>query len=171
MSWTAVVVPAIIALVLVYGLCKRVDVFEEFISGAKEGLQTAVKILPALIALMTCVGMFRASGAMEWITQVMSPLMDRVGIPSEVLPLALMRPISGSGAMALYKDLLVRFEANSTIVRIASVLMGSSETTFYTIAVYFGAYKITRTRHTAVAALSADVVAFVMSALLVRMFL
>lgn len=168
MKLTSMVVPVLIAFVLIYGLIKGVDVFDEFVKGAKEGIATAIKILPALVALMTCVGMFKASGGLSLISYAIEPLTTLLGIPAEVVPLGLIRPISGSGALAVYKDILESCGVNSTAARVASVLMGSSETTFYTIALYFGACKINKTRHTVAAALSADLISFVMSAMLIN---
>lgn len=168
MSLTGLVIPLLIGFVLVYGLVNGVDVFAEFVDGAKEGISTAVKILPALVALMTCVGMFKASGGLSLIGYAIKPITEFFNIPPEVVPLGLIRPISGSGALALYTDILENGGASTTAARVASVLMGSSETTFYTIALYFGACKINKTRHTVAAALSADFVSFVMSAMLIN---
>lgn len=170
MKLSSYIIPALFVFVLIYGLIKRVDVFDEFLLGAKEGLQAAVKIIPALVALMTCVGMFKVCGGLDVITHAIKPLTTLFNIPSEVVPLALLRPISGSGALALYSDILANHESNSTVARVAGVLMGSSETTFYTIAIYFGAYKINKTRHTALCALSADFVCFLLSAGLISLF-
>lgn len=166
---TSFIIPAIIAFILIFGAVKGVNVFDEFIAGAKEGIKTSVSILPALIALMTCVGMFKASGGLDVITYALSPITELLHIPKEIVPLALLRPISGSGALCVYKDILSSYGADSTTGRIASVLMGSSETTFYTIAVYFGAARVHRTRHTAVCSLSADLIAFIASAICIYM--
>lgn len=163
------VIPTVICGIILYGLYKQVDIFGCFLEGAKEGLDTAVNILPTLVALMTCVGMFKASGALDVISRALSPLSALLTLPREVIPLALLRPISGSGAMVLFTDLLNTFGPDSYIGRIASVMEGSSETTFYTIAVYFGAIKIANTRHTVAASLTADVVGYIMSAVMVRM--
>ena len=145
------IVPLVVVMIVGHGLSKGLPVFDLFIEGAKDGLLTAARILPALVALMTAVGMFKASGARD------------------LLPLALLRPISGSGAMAIFDDLLRIHGPDSLIGRIASVMEGSTETTFYTIAVYYGAAEIRQTRHTVPAALSADLTGFFLSALLVRM--
>lgn len=163
------IIPVLIAFILIYGLIKGVDVFDEFIEGAKEGLGTSVKILPALIALMTCVGMFKVSGGLDVITHALTPFTSFFNIPEEIVPLALLRPISGSGALVIYKDILATNGADSIISKIASVLMGSTETTFYTIAVYFGAARIHKTRHTAMCALSADLTGFIMSSAVIYM--
>ena len=153
------IVPLVVVMIVGHGLSKGLPVFDLFIEGAKDGLLTAARILPALVALMTAVGMFKASGALDLL----------FGLPRDLLPLALLRPISGSGAMAIFDDLLRIHGPDSLIGRIASVMEGSTETTFYTIAVYYGAAEIRQTRHTVPAALSADLTGFFLSALLVRM--
>lgn len=167
MSVTAFVLPCIIGFILIYGIIKKVDVFDVFIEGAREGLDTSVRILPALIILMTAVGMFKASGGLDVISNALKPIADLLHMPKEILPLALLRPISGSGALVIYEDILKSFGADGTIGRIASVLMGSTETTFYTLAVYYGATKIKKSRHTLFCALSGDITGFIASSLLV----
>lgn len=166
---TQYIIPLCILFVLLYGVWKGVDVFSVFIDGAKQGLHTSISILPALVALMTCVGMFKASGGLDILTHALSPIAQAAGMPQEVLPLALLRPISGSGALVVFEDILKQFGADSAIGRTASVLMGSTETTFYTIAVYYGAIRIQRTRHTLACSLSADLTGFLLSALLIRL--
>ncbi|MCL2578840.1 MAG: spore maturation protein [Oscillospiraceae bacterium] len=163
------VLPITLVGILGYGIFKGVDVFGEFLTGAKEGLTTVVNIVPAIIALMTCVGMFKASGALDGIVWLFSPVAAALQLPQEVVPLAILRPISGSGALVIYNDILATHGPDSFIGRVASVIEGSSETTFYTIAVYYGAVKVSKTRYTLSASLSADLVGFVMSAFMVRM--
>lgn len=162
-------VPAVIVLIIGYGLYKRENVFDLFLTGAREGIGVAVGILPALVALMTAIAMFRASGAMEMLVQAAAPLGKLLHFPSEVLPLALMRPVSGSGSLSILEQLLKTYGPDSLIGRIASVLQGSTETTFYTIAVYFGAVGVTKTRHTVPAALLTEFFGFVMSIVAVRL--
>jgi len=163
------IVPLVVVMIVGHGLSKGLPVFDLFIEGAKDGLLTAARILPALVALMTAVGMFKASGALDLLSFALEPLGKLFGLPRDLLPLALLRPISGSGAMAIFDDLLRIHGPDSLIGRIASVMEGSTETTFYTIAVYYGAAEIRQTRHTVPAALSADLTGFFLSALLVRM--
>ena len=162
-------IPCVLFGIVLYAFLQGTDVFSEFISGAKEGLATSVNILPALVALITAVGIFKASGALDLITHFISPLTEKAGIPGEVVPLALLRPISGSGAMVIFTDLLETYGPDSLVGRIASVMQGSTETTFYTIAVYYGATKIKNTRHTVPSSVTADLVGFLMSALTVRL--
>lgn len=168
MSATGWLVPAVIAGVLLYAALHGVKVFDVFIRGAREGIGASIRILPAIIALMTAVGMLNASGALQMFTAALRPFTERLGLPSELLPLALLRPVSGSGAMVIFQDLLTQFGPDTTIGRIASVLMGSTETTFYTIAVYFGAVGVSRTRHALPSALCADLLGVIMSVLTVR---
>ncbi len=165
----AAMVPVVIAVIVGYGLVKGAAVFDLFLEGAKEGLATSARILPALVGLVAAVGMFRVSGGLDILSWAMQPLGKLAGLPKEVMPLALMRPISGSGAMALFHDLLVEHGADSLIGRVSSVMMGSTETTFYTIAVYYGAAGIKNTRHSVPAALAGDMTGFLMSALVVRL--
>ena len=161
-------IPCVLFGIVLYAFLNGTNVFSEFIEGAKEGLATAANILPALIALITAVGIFKASGALDMITNFISPLTEKIGMPAEVVPLALLRPISGSGAMVIFNDILSTYGPDSLSGRIASVMQGSTETTFYTIAVYYGATKVKNTRHTVPSSVTADIVGFIMSALTVR---
>lgn len=171
MNFTDLIIPFICAFVLLYGLVKKVDVFSEFLKGAEENLKIGVEILPALIALMTCVGMFSASGALEIITKLLSPITSFLGFPSECVPLAMLRPISGSGAISIYETILSQNDVDSFPARVASVLLGSTETTFYTLAVYFSVTKVKKTRQTLIASCSADLTSFIFSALAVRLLI
>ncbi len=162
-------VPLAIAGIVGFGLLRGVKVFDLFVEGAKEGLTTAVSILPALVALVVAVGMFKASGGLDLLSFALEPIGKLLGLPREVIPLSLIRPISGSGAMAIFNDILRSHGPDSLAGRIASVMMGSTETTFYTIAVYYGAAGIKNTRHTIPAALSADISGFFLSALAVKL--
>ena len=170
MSLSELVVPVLLCFTACYALGKRVDVYTALTRGAEEGLNVLVHILPSLIALLTAVYMFRASGAMEYLGALLAPALERVGIPPEVAPLLFIRPISGSGALAVGSELMATYGPDSYIGRVAAVMLGSSETTFYTIAVYFGAAGIVRTRHTVPAALAADLTGFLAAALTVRLF-
>ncbi len=171
MSFSSIIVPAFIVGIFAYALVKKVDIFNVFIKGAKENLLIGFDILPSLVALMLAVGIFKASGAMNFITELISPLTELIGLPSECVPLALMRPVSGSGALSLLESILEQHSPDSFVGRVASVLLGSTETTFYTIAVYFGATNIRKTRHALPSALAGDFTAFILSALTVRLFL
>lgn len=163
-------IPAVILVIVLWGWVNGIDVFETFLAGARDGIGVALRILPALVALITAVGIFKASGALDLLTHALSPLAGRLGLPGEVVPLALLRPISGSGAMVIFNDILQTHGPDSFVGRVASVMEGSTETTFYTIAVYYGATSIRRTRHTLPASLAADLTGFIMSAAAVRFF-
>ena len=170
MNLSSLVIPVLLAAVAVYGMGKRVDIYSALTHGAEEGLTVLLRIIPALVGLLTAVSMFRASGAMEWLSGLLAPVLGWLGIPSETAPLLLIRPISGSGALAVATDLLRTHGPDSYIGRVAAVMLGSTETTFYTIAVYFGSAGIHRTRHAVPAALAADLTGFAASALAVRLF-
>lgn len=168
MSLSELAVPALLCFVGVYGAARRVDVYAALTKGAEEGLGALLRVLPSLTALLAAVYMLRASGAADCLARLLAPLLDALGIPPETAPLLLVRPISGSGALALGGELIARYGADSYIGRVAAVMLGSSETTFYAVAVYCGAAGVTRTRHTIPAALCADAVMFVCSAWAVR---
>ena len=163
-------VPFILAGVALYGAGRRVDVYGALVAGAGEGLGTLAHILPALIGLMTAVYMLRASGALDLAAQALGPVMELVGLPSELLSLMLVRPISGSAALGVGAELIGTYGPDSYLGRAAAVMLGSTETTFYTIAVYFGAVGITRTRYAVPAALCADLTGFLAAAWAVRLF-
>ena len=170
-SVTDIIVPAVIAFIVGFALYKKVDIFSAFISGAKEGISSAAAILPALCFLMTAIGMLRQSGAVEAAAALFSPFAELIGFPAEVFPLALLRPFSGSAALGFYEELCESIRPGSFPEKVASVLMGGSETTFYTVAVYYGAIGIKKGRNTVPAALSADFAAAVLSVFAVNLFL
>lgn len=164
-------VPCVLLGIVAAGLVKKQNVFELFLAGAKEGIPLTLSIFPALVGLMTAIAMLNASGALALFAQAVAPLCQSVGLPPDVLPLAVMRSISGSGSLSLYQDILQKNGPDSFLGRVASVLQGSSETTFYTIAVYFGSVRVSKTRHTLPAALAADFTGMLMSVLSVRLLL
>ncbi len=151
------ILPLVIVLIILCAFIRRVDIFDAFLVGAGEGLKSLFRILPALVGLITAIAMFRASGALEFLTTVSAPLLKLLKIPQEILPLALLRPISGSGSLAIVEDILTTSGPDSFPGRVASVVMGSSETTFYALAVYYGSVSIRMTRHTVPAAILADI--------------
>lgn len=163
-------VPAILVLAALVGSLRRQDVYGCFLSGASKGLSLLKSIFPSLLALLTAVSLFRASGAVTFLETLLSPLLGRFGIPPECTVLMLIRPFSGSGALAVGAELIARYGVNSTIGRTAAVMLGSTETTFYTISIYFGAAGIQKTRYTIPAALIADLTAFWAAAFFVRFF-
>ena len=161
---TQMLVPCVLAGTALYGTLRRVDVYGALVRGAGQGLETLARILPALVCLLTAVSMVRASGLLEALASRLSPVLGRLGLPSELLPLMLVRPISGSAALGVGADLINAYGPDSALGRTAAVMLGSTETTFYTIAVYFSAAGITRTRYAVPAALCADLVGFLASA-------
>lgn len=171
LEFTEFLIPIFIAVIILYGLLHKVNVFDEFIEGARENLSVGVGILPSLIAMITAIGMFKASGGMEMLAALLDPLTRLLGFPSDCLPLAVMRPISGSGALAVYESILENVHPDSFAGRVASVILGSTETTFYTLAVYYGATNVKNTRHSLVSSLTADFTGFVFSAFTVRLIL
>ena len=161
-------IPVLFIFVSLVALWKKEDVYACLLEGGKEGFGILFSVAPALVFLLTGVHMLRASGAMELLTELFSPVASFLGIPTETLPLVLIRPFSGSGALAIGADLMATYGPDSLIGRTAAVMLGSTETTFYTIAVYFGAAGIRKTRYAVPAALMADLTGFIMAALTVR---
>ena len=157
-------VPLLLSAVALYAIARRVDVYDALCQGAGEGLGILVKLIPSLIALLTAVAMLRASGALNALTGLLTPLLTALGVPPETAPLLLIRPFSGSGALGVGAELMRTYGPDSLIGRTAAVMLGSSETTFYTVAVYFGGAGIRRTRYAIPAALCADLAACLASA-------
>lgn len=155
--------------IITYGFMQKIKVFDAFIIGAKDGLETSVRILPSLIALLTAIAMFKSSGALDIIIKLLSPILEFIRLPEEVMPLALMRPISGSGSLAIVETIFKDHGPDSFAGRVASVMMGSTETTFYTLTVYFGSVNVKDTRYTVKAALLADLFGILTSVWVVRM--
>lgn len=164
------IMPCTIGFIIMFGLLKKISLFDTFISGAKDGFFSTFSIAPSLIGLIVAVSMLKASGALDIITSLLAPIGNLIAVPKETIPLMLLRPISGSGSLALVDSIFKSCGADSFPGRVASVMMGSTETTFYAIAVYFGAVGIKNTRHTVPAALLADFTSFIVSVLMVRLF-
>lgn len=164
------IVPLILAGVALYGCFRRVDVYAALVRGAGDGLEVLARILPSLVGLLTAVYMLRASGAMDLLGELAAPLLEKLGIPPETAALLFIRPVSGSGALAVGSELMAAHGPDSYIGRVAAVMLGSTETTFYTIAVYFGAAGVKKTRYAIPAALTADLAGFMAAALAVRVF-
>ncbi len=167
---TSYIIPCLLAFVALFALHRKTDVYTALVQGAENGLNLTFHILPSLVALLTGVSMLRASGALDCLTNALAPFMNSFGIPPEVTPLLFIRPLSGSGGLAVGAELMAQHGADSAIGRIAAVVLGCSETTFYTVAVYYGAAGITKTRYTIPAAIIADITAFFAAALAVRLF-
>lgn len=151
-----------------YAAVKKINVFDAFIIGAKQGFGTILSIVPYLIAMVVAIGMLRASGFFNLMAKILAPLLELIGMPSEVLPLALIRPFSGSASTGMMAELIHQYGGNSLIAKMAATMMGSTETTFYVIAVYFGSIGIRRTRHAIPAGLLADFAGIVTSVIICR---
>ena len=169
MDLSTLLVPGLLAATALVGIGRKINVYDTLTEGAREGLSVSIRILPALVGLLTAVYMFRASGAMEFLGALLGPVLELVGIPPETAALLFIRPVSGGGALALGSDLIAQYGPDSYIGRVTAVMLGSTETTFYTIAVYFGSAGIKKTRHAVPAALAADLAGFIAAAFAVRL--
>ncbi|MDI9479447.1 MAG: spore maturation protein [Syntrophomonadaceae bacterium] len=156
-------IPFLLLVIPLYGYLKKVPVYESFVEGAQEGFVTAVKIIPFLVGMMVAISVFRASGAMGYLSLVLEPLTSLLGAPSEVLPLAIMRPMSGSGVLGMATELMRTYGPDSFIGRLASVMQGTTDTTFFVLTVYFGAVGIKKYRYAIVTGLTADITGFIAS--------
>lgn len=164
------VMPAIILFIMVFGLIRKKDVYSPFISGASDGLKTLGEIAPSIVGIIVATSMLTASGAIDLIAYALSPFLKLIGMPKEIIPLAILRPFSGSGCISIVNDILTRQGPDSYSGRIAAVMMGSTETTFYTVALYYGAAKIKNIRHTLHAALLADICGIIGSIIVCRLY-
>jgi spore maturation protein B len=156
-------IPALVVFIVIYGAIKKVKIYEAFVEGAKEGFNVGVRIIPYLVAMLVAIGIFRAGGAMEILSSFLSPVTKFIGMPPEALPMAIMRPLSGSGAMGVISDIFKTHGPDSLLGRMVSVMMGSGETTFYVLAVYFGSVGISKSRQAVPAGIVADIVGILMS--------
>ena len=164
------IIPAMIVGIVLFGLIRRVPVYEEFVTGAKDGFNVAVRIIPYLVAILFAIGMFRASGAMGYIEDTLRPMLSVIGVPPEILPMAITRPLSGGGSLAVLGDMAKTHGVESPFVKIGGVMYGAGETTFYVIAVYFGAVGIKKTRHAVPAGLIADAAGVLLSVYVVKWY-
>ena len=162
-------VPFMLAFFPLYAAVRRIKVYEEFVEGAKEGFPVALRIIPFLVAMLVAIGMFRGSGGMDLLTNSLRPALNHIGFPADLLPMVVMRPLSGSGTQGLFTDLVKTFGADSFLTRTAATIYGSTETTFYVIAVYFGSVAVRRTRHAIAAGLIADLTGVVVSVAICRL--
>ncbi|WP_163195319.1 spore maturation protein [Clostridium thermarum] len=165
------IIPIIVGAVTIYGILKGVKVYECFVEGAKDGISICIRIFPYLLAMLVGVGVFRASGILGYFTALIAPVVKLIGLPSEIVPLIFIKPLSGSGAMGVFTDILKQYGADSIIGIIASIIMGTTETIFYTLTVYYGAVGIKKIRHTLWSAIIADITAIIMAVNLARILL
>lgn len=158
---TKSIIPIIVVIILFYGMIKGRKVYEWFIEGAKEGLFVCMRIFPYLLAMIVAVQIFKGANLLDLVNNIISPLSRAIGLPEEVVPLVLIKPISGSGAVGMFTEIIKTYGADTFIGLVASVIMGTTETIFYTITVYYGAAKIKKIRHTLWAAVIADITAII----------
>ncbi len=156
-------IPGVMVFILLYGMLKRVAVYESFVTGAKDGFDTAIQIIPHLVGMMVAIQVFRASGAMEMLVAAFKPLMDWISVPAEIVPLAFLRPLTGAGSLAFMTDLTQQYGADSLISKIAATIQASTDTTMYVITVYFGAVGIRNVSYALKVGLLSDVVGVVAS--------
>ncbi|EEF61741.1 nucleoside recognition domain-containing protein [Pedosphaera parvula] len=162
-------IPILLSFFPLYAFVRRIKVYEEFVEGAKEGFQVIIKIIPNLVAILVAIGMFRGAGGIDMLTKLLAPAMNLVRFPPELLPMALVRPLSGSGTLGIFTDLVTQNGADHILSRMAGTIYGSTETTFYVLAVYFGATGIKRSRHAVPAGLVADTVSIIASVIICRL--
>lgn len=163
--------PIIILIIVLYGVIEKRKVFDDFLDGAKEGLGIVISILPTLIGLFVAIGALRSSGILDIIIKILTPLLSIIDFPTELMPLAMLRPISGSSSIAIATDIMNNYGVDTTLGMMASVIMGSTETTLYTIAIYTSCVKIKKTRFILLAALTVDIVGILVSIAVCRIFL
>jgi spore maturation protein SpmA len=161
-------VPFLLSAIPLFAALRQVKVYEEFVDGAKEGFQVAIRIIPYLVAILVAMGMFRAAGGIELLSRALSPVLDRIGFPTDLVPMVLVRPLSGTASLGLFTELVKNFGPDSLVARMAGTIYGSTETTFYVLAVYFGSVAVTRTRHALLAGLTADFVSVVVAFLVCK---
>lgn len=162
-------IPIIIVSIVIYGMFKGVKVYECFVEGAKDGIKICINIFPYLLAMILAVTIFRESKAMDYVIGFIKPAAEFVGFPPELVPLAIIKPLSGSGALGVFAEVLKKFGADSYTGIVASIMMGSTETIFYTITVYYGAVKIKKIRHTLWAAVMADLSGIIMAIIMAKL--
>jgi len=162
-------IPCMIAFILLYGTIKKVPTYETFVEGGKEGLGIAVSILPFMVGMLVSIAIFRASGALDAMVGLMKPLLDKIGVPAEIVPLALIRPISGSAGLSITTDLIATYGPDSFLGRLAAVMQGSTDTTFYVLTVYFGAVGIRKMGDALKVGLLADLIGIVCSIIFVSL--
>ena len=162
-------IPFLLSAIPLWAALRRVKVYEEFVDGAREGFDVAIRIIPYLVAMLVAVGMFRAAGGIDCLSQALSPVLNLIGFPTDLLPMVLVRPLSGSGSLGFFTELVKQFGPDSLIARTGGTIYGSTETTFYVLAVYFGSVAVKRTRHALLAGLTADFVSVVVAVVVCRL--
>ncbi len=164
------ILPAILLIILIVAVIKKVPVYEAFIEGAKDGVQVSINIVPYLVAIIVAVSMFRASGAIELISTILAPLLTKIHLPADVIPLTIVRSLSGSASLGVFADIAHSHPVDSYTTRLSAIMLGSSETTFYVLAVYFGSVGIKKYRYALVTGLLADFIGIVAAITVANIF-
>ncbi len=164
------ILPIMILGILTFGICKKVPVYEEFIDGAKDGFKVSVSIIPYLVALIVAISMFRASGALDWITSLFGVFFDKLQISTDIVPIMVTRSLSGSATLGLFSELATQHGADSFVTKMAAIMVGSSETTFYVLTVYFGSVGIKKFRYALLTGIIADITGIVLTIWVARLF-
>ena len=164
------IVPVFVSFIVIYGIYKKVDIFDVFLIGVKEGIKTSIQLFPTIFAMIIAIGVFTSSNIINDITSVFSSFFDRINFPSQLLPLALLRPISGSSSLVILNDILSTYGPDSFIGRVSSVMQGSTDTTIYIIGMYFGSVGIKKIRYSLIVGLIADFISIVLSVVMVSIF-
>ncbi|MBQ4114068.1 spore maturation protein [bacterium] len=164
------ILPFIILLILTVGMLKKVPVYEEFIEGAKDGIKVSINIIPYLVGLIVAISMFRASGIIDFIAGYFQPLLERMSVSIDIVPIAFTRSLSGSATLGLFSELVSKHGVDSYISKMAAIMVGSSETTFYVLSVYFGAIGIKKFKYAILTGVLADIIGIVLAILVARMF-
>jgi len=163
-------IPILIGFILLHGTWKKVPTYETFVEGGKEGMKIAISIIPFLVGMLVAISIFRASGALEFFIGILRPVLERIGVPPEIIPLAILRPISGNAALGVTSDLIATYGPDSFIGRLASVMQGSTDTTIYILTVYFGAVGIKKMGDALKIGLMADLIGYIASIIVVTIF-
>ena len=164
------ILPLMLLIIISYGVFKKVPIYEEFIEGAKDGFRVSITIIPYLVALIVAISMFRASGALEWVAQILIPIMSKLSIPTDIIPIMFTRSLSGSATLGLFSEIASTHGAEAFITKLAAVMVGSSETTFYVLSVYFGSIGIKKFRYALLTGIIADIIGIVLAILVARWF-
>lgn len=162
--------PAVILIILTFALIKKVPIYESFIEGAKDGVKVSINIIPYLVAIIVAISMLRASGAIDSIATLCAGILDKIYLPADLLPLAFVRSLSGSAAVGVFSDIITNNDINSYTAKLAAIMLGSSETTFYVLTVYFGAIGIKKYRYALLTGISADIIGIIMAIIIARIF-
>lgn len=164
------ILPILILTILTWGILKQQPIYEHFVDGAKEGFGVSIKIIPYLVAIIFAVTIFRASGLMDFIAKPLALLTNNIGLPTDILPIIFTRPLSGSAALGLFSELATKFDPNSYTVKLAAIIVGSSETTFYVLSVYFGSVGIVKFRYALLTGILADIIGIISAIFVAQLF-